>query len=123
MSMLVRSAITGAEKFHPEKTVTNDDLSKTVDTSDEWIQTRTGIRERRRVKKGQAASDLAVHALEKLLKKTDTDPAEVDLVIVGTVTPDMMFPSTACLIQNKLGLKKAWGFDLSAACSDRKSVV
>lgn len=117
MSILVRSAITGAEKFHPEKVVTNEDLSKIVDTSDEWIRTRTGIGERRRVKKGQAASDLAAAAIEKLLRKTGTAPDEVDLLIVGTVTPDMLFPSTACLLQSKLGLKNAWGFDLSAACS------
>ncbi|MCB0307852.1 MAG: ketoacyl-ACP synthase III [Bdellovibrionales bacterium] len=113
----IRSAITGAAKYHPEKIVTNQDLSQSVETSDEWIQTRTGIKERRQVKKGQAASDLAVLAIEKVLKKTQTNVLDIDLIIVGTVTPDMMFPSTACVIQNKIGAKNAWGFDLSAACS------
>jgi len=117
MSLLVRSAITGVERFYPERVITNDDLSKVVDTNDEWIQTRTGIKERRRVKKGQASSDLAAEAIEKLLRRTQTDVLDVDLIIVGTVTPDMMFPSTACQIQKKIGAKNAWGFDLSAACS------
>lgn len=117
MPAAVRSAIVGATKFHPEKIVTNDDLAKMVDTSDEWIQSRTGIRERRQAKKGQAASDLALEASLKLLKKTSTDPEALDLIIVGTVTPDTLFPSTACVLQNKLGAKNAWGFDVSAACS------
>lgn len=117
MSSLVRSAITGAERFYPERVITNEDISKTVDTNDEWIQTRTGIKERRRVKKGQASSDLAAEAIEKLLRRTQTDVLDVELIIVGTVTPDMLFPSTACMIQKKIGAKNAWGFDVSAACS------
>ncbi len=103
--------------FHPDNVLTNRDLEKMVDTSDEWIQSRTGIKERRKVKPGQAASDLAVEAIVPLLKKTQTDPQDIELIIVGTVTPDMLFPSTACLIQSRIGAKNAWGFDLSAACS------
>lgn len=103
--------------FHPERVVTNQEIEKMVDTSDEWIRTRTGISERRWVKPGQASSDLGTEACKKLLEKTKTDPSEVELIVVGTVTPDMMYPSTACLIAKKLGCNKAWGFDLSAACS------
>lgn len=117
MAKTTRSIITGVEKFYPEHVVTNTELEKLVDTSDEWIQTRTGITQRYRVAKGEAASDLAAGAIEKLLKKTKTDASEIDLIIVGTVTPDTLFPSTACRVQNKIGAKNAWGFDLSAACS------
>lgn len=117
MARTYRSIITGVEKFYPENVVTNADMEKLVDTSDEWIQTRTGISQRYRVAKGEASSDLATGAIQKLLKKTKTDPSEVDLIIVGTVTPDTLFPSTACRIQNKIGAKNAWGFDISAACS------
>jgi len=117
MSQPVRAAITGVSMYHPEKVVTNRELEAIVDTNDEWIQTRTGIKERRFVEKGVGSSDLAVLAIQKLLKQTETRPEEIDLIIVGTVTPDMMFPSTACLIARKLGAKNAWGFDLSAACS------
>ncbi|HLG19094.1 MAG TPA: beta-ketoacyl-ACP synthase III [Bdellovibrionota bacterium] len=113
----MRSAITGVTMFHPSRVVTNKDLEKLVDTSDEWIRTRTGISERRYVDEGQAASHLAVGAVEQLLRQTDTSPEEVELIVVGTVTPDMLFPATACLIQQQIGAKKAWGFDLSAACS------
>jgi 3-oxoacyl-[acyl-carrier-protein] synthase-3 len=117
MARTVRSIITGVEKFYPDNVVTNQDLAKVVDTSDEWIQTRTGITQRYRVAKGEASSDLAVGAIEKLLKKRKIDADEIDLIIVGTVTPDTLFPSTACRIQNKIGAKNAWGFDVSAACS------
>lgn len=117
MAKTVRSIITGVEDFYPETVVTNQDLEKLVDTSDEWIQTRTGITKRHRVGKGEAASDLGAAAIQKLLKKTKTDASEIDLIIVGTVTPDTLFPSTACRIQDKIGAKNAWGFDISAACS------
>src|SRR5207244_6628744 len=103
--------------YVPERRVSNKDLEKVVDTSDEWIFERTGIRERRVVEKGQATSDLATAAAKRLCEKRGLDPAELDLIIVATVTPDMFFPSSACLVQTKIGAKKAWGFDLSGACS------
>ena len=117
MARTVRSSITAVEKFYPENVVTNADMEKLVDTSDEWIQTRTGIKQRFRVAKGEASSDLAAAAIERLLKKRKISAEEIDLIIVGTVTPDTLFPSTACRIQNKIGAKNAWGFDISAACS------
>src|ERR1700745_2494452 len=88
-----------------------------VDTNDQWIVERTGIRERHLVDKGVATSDLSVEAAKCCLKKRGVDASEVEVIIVATVTPDMMFPATACLVQDKLGAKGAWGFDLSAACS------
>ncbi len=117
MSKNLRSVISAVEKYYPEQIVSNQDLEKLVDTSDEWIQTRTGITERRRVAKGEASSDLAAKAIEKLLKKKKISAEEIDMIIVGTVTPDTLFPSTACRIQEKIGAKNAWGFDISAACS------
>ncbi len=117
MGKTYRSIITGVEKFYPANVVTNQDMAKLVDTSDEWIQTRTGITQRYRVAKGEASSDLAAGAIEKLLKRYKISADEIDLIIVGTVTPDTLFPSTACRVQNKIGAKNAWGFDLSAACS------
>jgi len=114
---ILRTKITAAGHYLPERRVTNLELQKTVDTSDDWIVERTGIRERRVAAKGQATSDLAVEAAKSLLKKRGIDASEIDLIIVGTVTPDMFFPSTACLVQHKIGAKKAWGFDLSGACS------
>jgi 3-oxoacyl-[acyl-carrier-protein] synthase-3 len=103
--------------YVPEKVVSNRDMEQFVETSDEWIIERTGIKERRFVTEGQANSDLSVKAVEKALAAAKVDPADIDLIIVATVTPDMMFPSTACLIQDRIGAKKAWGFDLSGACS------
>jgi 3-oxoacyl-[acyl-carrier-protein] synthase-3 len=100
----------------PERVVTNADLEKTVDTSDEWIRTRTGIRQRHVVEKGTATSDLAVRAAREALRRRGVEPGEVDLIIVATVTPDMLFPATACLVQDKLKATRAWGFDISAAC-------
>ena len=101
----------------PERRVTNEDLAKLVNTSDEWIRERTGISERRMVSDGQANSDLSVKAIQNAFEGKDFRPEEIDLIIVATVTPDMMFPSTACLVQEKIGAKNAWGFDLSGACS------
>ncbi|MFZ1080363.1 MAG: beta-ketoacyl-ACP synthase III [Candidatus Kryptoniota bacterium] len=114
--MSKRAVITGVGHYVPENILTNADLEKMIDTTDEWIQTRTGIRERRILKKG-ATSDLAAGAINDLLKRRNMSPEEIDLIIAATITPDMFFPSTVCLIQEKIGAKNAWGFDLSAACS------
>ncbi len=113
----LHAKITATSHYLPERRVTNKDLEKVVDTSDEWIFERTGIRERRVVAKGEATSDLAAGAAKILLEKNGLDPAEIDLIIVATVTPDMFFPSSACLVQTKIGAVNAWGFDLSGACS------
>jgi len=102
----------------PENRLTNEDLSKLVDTSDEWITSRTGIKERRILnEEGKATSDMAAEAINRLIKKTNINPLEIDLIICATVTPDMLFPSTGCLIANKVGATNAFAFDLSAACS------
>lgn len=112
----VTAAITGVEGYVPEHVMTNEDLSKIVDTSDEWIRTRTGIRERRIMKDGPT-SDMGAAAVKKLLEKKNIDPLDIDLVICGTVTPDYPFPSTANVISDKVGMKNAWSFDVIAACS------
>jgi len=104
-------------RFLPEKKLTNSDLEKLVDTSNEWIVSRTGISERRILEPGLGCSYMAVRATDECLERAGVSPEELDLIIVGTVTPDMLFPSTACLLQNMIGAKKAWGFDLSAGCS------
>jgi len=114
---LRRAKITAVSHYLPERRVSNTDLEKIVDTSDEWIVERTGIRERRVAAKGQATSDLAAEAAKRLLEKRGIAATELDLIIVATVTPDMFFPSSACLVQTKIGATKAWGFDLSGACS------
>jgi 3-oxoacyl-[acyl-carrier-protein] synthase III len=114
---LRRTKITAVSHYLPERRVTNKDFEKTLETSDQWIFERTGIRERRWVEKGTGTSDLATEAVKLLLAQRRIDASEIDLIIVGTVTPDMFFPSTACLVQNKIGAKNAWGFDLSGACS------
>src|SRR5437016_8219022 len=113
----IPAKITGVAGYVPPKVLTNADLEKMVDTNDEWIRTRTGIRERHIAENGMASSHMATEAAKLLLAQTRTSPAEIDLIIVATVTPDMFFPATACLVQDKLGAKGAWGFDLSAACS------
>jgi len=117
MSHRIAAKITGVAGYVPPKVLTNADLEKMVETNDEWIRSRTGIRERHIAGSGTATSHLATEAAKALLAKTKTDPAEIDLIIVATVTPDMFFPATACLVQDRLGAKRAWGFDLSAACS------
>src|SRR5215469_10731572 len=117
MSHSIAAKITGVSGYVPPKVMTNADFEKIVDTNDEWIRTRTGIRERHVVEKGMASSHLATEAAKALLAQTNTDPQEVDLLIVASVTPDMFFPATACLVQCRIGAKHAWGFDLSAACS------
>jgi 3-oxoacyl-[acyl-carrier-protein] synthase III len=113
----IAAKITGVATYVPPRVVTNADLEKTVETSDEWIRTRTGIRERHYVDPGMAASHLGTEAARKLLAAKGVNPAEIDMIVLASVTPDMFFPATACLIQNNLGATKAWGFDLSAACS------
>ena len=108
--------ITGVGMYVPEKIYDNEYFEKIVDTSDEWIRTRTGIRERRILEEG-GTSVLATKAAEDLLKSKNMSAEEIEVIIVATVTPDMFFPATACLVQDNLGAKNAWGFDLSAACS------
>ncbi len=117
MSHRIAAKITGVAGYVPPQVLTNADLEKLVDTSDQWIRERTGIRERHRVEKGVAASHLATEAAKKLLAQTRTNPGDIDLIVVASVTPDMMFPATACLVQDRIGAKNAWGFDLSAACA------
>ena len=112
----ITAAITGVHGYLPEYVMTNEELSKIVDTSDEWIQSRTGIKERRIMKDG-ATSDMAARAVTALLEKKNIDPLDIDLVIVGTVTADYPFPSTANLVTNKCGMTNAWSFDANAACS------
>ena len=110
------ATITAVGHYVPDRILSNADLEKMVDTNDEWIRTRTGISERRILDKG-ATSDLAAGALQAALRNRGMAASELDAIIVATVTPDMFFPSTACIVQDKVGAKKAWGFDLSAACS------
>ena len=112
----ITAAITGVHGSQPEYVLTNEELSTMVDTNDEWILSRTGIKERRIMKNG-ATSDMGTEAVLGLLKKTNTKAEDIDLIIVGTVTADYPFPSTANVICDKAGLTKAWGFDLNAACS------
>ena len=118
MSQKITAAITAIGGYVPENRLTNADLEKIVDTNDEWIRTRTGIDERRILNEpGKATSDLCVPAVMELCKKRGIHPEEIDCIIVGTVTPDMFFPSTANIVCDKSGAKNAWGFDLAAACS------
>ena len=117
MGKRIAAKITALAGYVPPRVVTNFDLAKRVDTSDEWIRTRTGIIERHYADPGVASSDLGAEAAKKVLALRGISADEVELIVVGTVTPDMFFPSTACLIQDKIGASNAWGFDLSAACS------
>ena len=117
MSTLRRVKISALGTYVPPRLLTNADLEKLVETTNQWIMERVGIRERHIVDKGVATSDLAVEAARRALAQRGIEPSDLDAIIVGTVTPDMFFPSTACLVQQKLGAKKVWGFDLSAACS------
>jgi 3-oxoacyl-[acyl-carrier-protein] synthase III len=114
----IYAAITGIEGYTPPDILTNADLEKMVDTTDEWIVSRTGIRERHILKEaGLGTSDMAVQAVKKLLAKTGTNPDDIDMVICTTVTPDMAFPATANIISDKVGIKNAFSFDMAAACS------
>jgi 3-oxoacyl-[acyl-carrier-protein] synthase-3 len=110
-------AIRSLATYVPPRLLTNQDLERLVDTTDEWILQRTGIRERHIVDPGVATSDLGKEAAIRAIARAGLTPDDIGLIVVGTVTPDMMFPSTACLIQHKIGASRAWGFDLSAACS------
>ena len=111
-----RAKISALGIYVPPKILTNADLEKMVDTNDQWITERTGIKERHILEKGQGTSDMAAEAARRCLAARGIDASEVEAIIVGTVTPDMMFPSTACLVQDKIGAKGAWGFDVSAGC-------
>jgi 3-oxoacyl-[acyl-carrier-protein] synthase-3 len=117
LGALRRAKIAGLATYVPPRLLTNADLEKLVDTSNEWILQRTGIRERHIVDPGVATSDLAKEAAIKALGQAGLAPADIGFIVVGTTTPDMVFPSTACLLQHKLGATSAWGFDLGAACS------
>jgi len=117
LSHPIRAKISALGIYVPPRLLTNADLEKMVATTDQWIFDRTGIRERHLVDKGVATSDLSVEAAKRALAERGLAPADIEVIIVATVTPDMFFPSTACLVQHKLGAKGAWGFDLSAACS------
>jgi 3-oxoacyl-[acyl-carrier-protein] synthase-3 len=110
------AAITAVQGYVPDDILSNEDLSKLVDTSDDWITSRTGIKERRIMRNG-GSSDMAAAAVKQLLEKKGIDPMEIDLVICGTVTPDHPFPSTANILSDKTGMKNAWSFDVNAACS------
>jgi 3-oxoacyl-[acyl-carrier-protein] synthase-3 len=117
LNQLRRVQISALGTYVPPRLLTNADLEKMVDTNNQWILERTGIRERHIVEKGVATSDLAVEAARKTLAQRGIEASDLDAILVATVTPDMFFPSTACLVQHKLGAKNVWGFDLSAACS------
>lgn len=117
MGKRIAAKITGVAGYLPPRVVTNLDMEKLVDTNDEWIRTRTGIRERHYADPGMASSHLGTEAARKLLAAKGVRPEEIEMIVLATVTPDMLFPATACLIQDHLGAKNAWGFDLSAACS------
>ncbi len=114
----IRAAITGVGGYVPPYILTNEELSRMVDTSDEWIMERIGIKERRiLLEEGKATSDMATEAVKQLLRKTGTKPEEVDMLICGVVTPDMQFPATANIICDKVGIKNAFGYDMNAGCS------
>ena len=113
----IHAAITGVQGYVPEYVLDNKELEKLVDTNDEWITTRTGIKERRILKGQKGSSDMGTEAINGLLKKTNSSAEEIDLIICATVTPDMLFPSTACLIADKIGARNICAFDISAACS------
>jgi 3-oxoacyl-[acyl-carrier-protein] synthase-3 len=113
----MRAIITGVGHFVPTRKLTNKDLEQMVETSDEWIVSRTGIKERRILEKDKGTSYMAVKAAKKVLKQTNTAPDELDLILVATSTPDMLVPSTASFVQSKLNATKCWGFDINAACS------
>ena len=112
-----RAKITALGTYVPPGVITNQDLEKIVDTTDEWILTRTGIRERHKLAPGKGVSDMCAEAARKCLAVRGIEAGELEAIIVGTVTPDMMFPSTACLVQHKIGAAGAWGFDVSGGCS------
>ena len=113
----LKANITATGKYLPKEVLTNHDMAKLVETSDEWIQTRTGIRERRKVQKGEATVDMSTNAVRNLMERYNLDAKEIDAIIVATVTPDMILPCSAALVQKNINAVNAWGYDLSAACS------
>lgn len=117
MTERIYSRIAGTGSYLPEKVLTNDDLSKLVDTSDEWIASRTGIRQRHIAAEGETTSDLSYHAAVRALEAAGVDASDLDLIVLGTTTPDIIFPSTACLVQHRLGANGCPAFDVNAACS------
>jgi 3-oxoacyl-[acyl-carrier-protein] synthase III len=117
MGIRRRAKITALGRYVPPKVVTNHDLAKRVETSHDWIVARTGILQRHMVEPGTPTSELAAQAVDDLLRRRGIEPDEIELIVVATVTPDMFFPSTACMVQNKVRASRAWGFDVSAACS------
>lgn len=117
MANLVRAKISALGTYVPPRLLTNADLEKMVETSNEWIIERTGIRQRHIVEKGMATSDLAIEAAKEALRQRGIPASEIEAIFLGTVTPDMFFPATACIVQEKIGAKGAWGYDISAACS------
>jgi 3-oxoacyl-[acyl-carrier-protein] synthase-3 len=117
MTDRIYSRIAGTGSYLPEKVLTNDDLSKIVETSDEWIATRTGIRQRHVAAEGETTGDLAYHAAVRALEAAGVEASELDLIVLGTTTPDIIFPSTACLVQHRLGANGCPAFDVNAACS------
>jgi 3-oxoacyl-[acyl-carrier-protein] synthase III len=117
LNKVARAKITALGTYVPPQVMSNADFEKIIETTDEWITSRTGIRERHIAGKGVATSDLAAEAARNSLAERGIDASEIEAIVVATVTPDMLFPSTACLVQHKLGMKGVWGFDLSAACS------
>src|SRR5262249_17868342 len=112
-----RAKITALGRYVPPKVVTNHDLARRVETNHDWIVERTGIIERHMVEPGTPTSELAAQAVGDLLRRRGIEPEEIEVIIVATVTPDMFFPATACVVQNKVRAGRAWGFDISAACS------
>ena len=117
MALPQRSRIAGFGSWFPEQVLTNADLEKVVDTTDEWIRERTGIRQRHVAKEGQTTSDLAVEAAKRAMEAAGVQASDIDLLIVGTTTPDIIFPSTACLVQHRIGANGCAAFDVNAACS------
>ena len=111
------AVITGHGSYAPPGILTNEELAKMVETSDEWIKTRTGIEHRHICKNNESTAQLATEAAKKAIAKAGLQPEQIELIIVATITPEMVFPSTACFVQQNLGSKKAWAFDLAAACS------
>jgi 3-oxoacyl-[acyl-carrier-protein] synthase-3 len=112
-----RAKITALGAYVPPDIITNQDLEKLVDTNDQWIMERTGIKTRHRLAPGKGVSDMCTEAAKQVIAMRGIEPSEIECIIIGTVTPDMMFPSTACLVQNKIGATGAWGFDVSGGCS------
>lgn len=117
MKSLIGAKITALGTYTPPRLLTNQDLEKMVETTDQWILERTGIRQRHIVSDGMATSDMILEAVGPMLEKRGVQGSEIEVIVVATVTPDMVFPATACIVQDRIGAKGAWGFDLSAACS------